>query len=207
MKRFSFKKIASRFSDFTNKNASKMIYTHLFLRFCSPLVYSSSDVPPDLTALLSFLTTPVPSTMIPRPCRPLPSFPNPKSAHRKAFYSRYAGRRGGAAASPGEVGATTISHDFGGEGGVGRDTQEGGKQLVREEEAAIRQSSAAGERGGGAAALPGERGEASMLTMEGEARTLTIVPPRIYRERDIPSPTKWSGTPRTASVSSRPSRR
>ena len=31
--------------------------------------------------------------MMPRPQRPLPSFPNPKSAHRKAFYSRYAGRR------------------------------------------------------------------------------------------------------------------
>ena len=93
--------------------------------------------------------------MMPRPRRPLPSFPNPKTAHRKEFYSRDAGRWGGGQPVPEEEGATTISHDAGGEGGVGRDAQEGGKQLSGggSNTTIIR---GGGERGGGGHIARGE---------------------------------------------------
>jgi hypothetical protein len=60
---------------------------------------------------------PAPSTMMPRPRRPPPSFPNPKTAHRKEFYSRNAGRGGGGSASFSSRGGAevTISREAGGE--------------------------------------------------------------------------------------------
>ena len=107
--------------------------------------------------------------MMPRPRRPLPSFPNPKTAHRKEFYSRDAGRWGGGQPVPEEEGATTISHDARGEGGVGRDAQEGGKQLSGEGGNTTISHDARGERGG-AAAMPGERREAAVQAEEAAKR-------------------------------------